>query len=64
MQLQHIYRKANECVDALVEWRTHQQKLLSVYGNCPSFVYLYYVRDLIGLRVNRLCARVSDVVEV
>ena len=62
--MQHIYRKANECVDALVEWRTHQQKLLSVYGNCPSFVYLYCVRDLIGLGVNRLCARGSDVIEV
>ena len=57
VQVQHIYREANECADALAKWGTHQQNLLFVYSICPSFVYLYYVRDLAGLGVNRICAR-------
>ena len=64
VQVQHIYREVNECADALAKWGTHQRNILSVYSNCPSFVYLYYVRDLAGLGVNRLCARGSDVGDV
>ena len=56
MQVQHIYREANECVDALTKRGAYQQQLLFVYSTCPSFVYLCYVRDLAGLGVNRLCA--------
>ena len=61
MQVQHIYREANECADALTKRGTHQQNLLTVYSNCPSFVYVYYIRDLAGLGVNRLCAQGSVV---
>ena len=64
VQVQHIYREVNECADALAKWGTHQRNILSVYSNCPSFVYLYYVRDLAGLGVNRLCARGSDAGDV
>ena len=61
VQVQHIYREANECADALVKQGTHQQNLLSVYSNCPSLVYLYHVKDLASLGVNRLCARGSAI---
>ena len=61
MQVQHIYREANECADALTKRGTHQQNLLTVYSSCPNFVYVYYVRDLAGLGVNRLCAQGSAV---
>ena len=64
MQVQHIYREANECVDALTKRGAYQQQLLSVYSTCPSFVYLCYVRDLTGLGVNRLCARRLSVGDV
>ena len=62
--MQHIYREANECADALTKRGTHQQNLLTVYSTCPSFVYVKYVRDLAGLRVTRLCAPGSDVGDV
>lgn len=45
------------------EQGTHQQNLLFVYGNCPNFVYLYYVWDLFDLGVTRLCTRGSAVGE-
>ena len=61
VQVQHIYYEANECADALAKQETHQRNLLFVYSNYPSFVYLYYVRDLVGLRVNRICNRGLDV---
>ena len=50
--------------DALAKQGTHQWNLLSVYSNYPNFVYLYYVRDLAGVGVTRLCARGSDVGDV
>ena len=57
VQVQHIYREANACVDALVKQGTHQQNLLSVYNGCPSFVYMYYVKDIAGLGSTRMCAQ-------
>ena len=64
MRVQHIYREANEYADALAKRGTHQRNLLSVYSNCPSFVYLYHVRDLAGFGMTRLCAQGSDVGDV
>ena len=64
MQVQHIYREANECVDALTKRGAYQQQLLSVYNICLNFVYLCYARDLASLGVNRLCARRSSVGDV
>ena len=57
VQVQHIYCEANTCANTLAKWGTHQQNLLSVYNSCPSFVYMYYVRDLAGLGITRLCAQ-------
>ena len=59
--MQHIFREANECADALAKRGAHQQHLLFVYSTCPSFVWLCYVRDMADLRVNRLCAQRSSV---
>ena len=60
----HVYREANACADALAKRGTHQQHFLSVYGSCPSFVYVCYVKDLASLRATRLCARRPNVVDV
>ena len=57
VQVQHIYREANACANTLANQGTHQQNLLSVYNGCPSFVYMYYVKDLTGLGSIRLCAQ-------
>ena len=64
VRVKHIYREANEYADTLAKRGTHQQNLLSVYCNYPSFVNLYYVRDLAGLGVTRLCAQGSNVGDV
>ena len=64
VQVQHIYREANECANALAKREAHLRHLLSVYSTCPSFVYLCYVKDMAGLGVNRLCARQSSVGDV
>ena len=57
VQVQHIYREVNACADALAKRGTHQQNLLSVYNGCPSFVYMYYVKDIAGLGSTRMCAQ-------
>ena len=64
VRVQHIYREANACTDALAKRGTHQQNLLTVYSTCPSFVYVNYGRDLAGLGVTRLCALSLDVGDV
>ena len=61
MRVRHIYREANECANTLAKQGTHQQNLLTIYSNYPSFVYVCYVRDLAGLGVTRLCAPGSNV---
>ena len=64
MRIQHIYREANKCADALAKRGTHQQNILIVYSTYPSFVYVCYVRDLAGLGMTRLCAMGFDVGDV
>ena len=60
----HVYRETNACADALAKRGTHQHHALSVYSSCPSFVYVYYIRDMAGLGTNRLCAQRSTVDDV
>ena len=51
-----LYCETNECVDGLAKRENHQQQVLTIYETCPTFVYLCYVRDMIGLGSNRLYA--------
>ena len=62
--MQHVYREANGCADALAKQGTRQRNLLSVYSDCPNFVYVSYVRDLAGLGETRLCAQGANVGDV
>ena len=62
--MQHVYHEANGCADALAKQGTRQRNLLSVYSDCPSFVYVSYVRDLAGLGETRLCAQGANVGDV
>ena len=57
VQVQHIYHEMNACANTLAKQGTHQQNLLSVYNGCPSFVYMYYVKDIAGLGSTRMCAQ-------
>ena len=53
--MQHVYREANGCADALAKRRTCQGTLETVYEQCPSFVDVPYIRDLTALGETRLC---------
>ena len=53
--MQHVYREANGCVDALAKRGTRQRTLEIVYEHCPSFVDVPYIRDLFALGETRLC---------
>ena len=64
VQVLHMYHEANACANALAEWGTHQQHILFVYGSCPSFVYVCYVRDLASLGATGLCVQRPNVVDV
>ena len=64
IQVLHVYHEANACADALAKWGTHQQHILFVYGSCPSFVYVSYVRDLASLGATGLCVQRPNVVDV
>ena len=55
--MHHTYHEANECTDGLAKWGNHQQQVLLIYETFPTFVYSYYVRDMISLGRNRLCAQ-------
>ena len=55
--MHNTYHEANECVDGLAKWGNHQQQVLLIYETFPSFVYSCYVRDMISLGSNSLCAR-------
>ena len=55
VHMQHVYREANGCADALAKWGTHLRNMMTVYSECPTFVYVSYVRDLTGLGESRLC---------
>ena len=55
VHMQHVYHEANGCVDVLAKWGTHLRNMITVYSECPTFVYVSYVRDLTGLGETRLC---------
>ena len=63
VHMQHVYREANGCADALAKRGTHLWNMMTVYSECPTFVYVSYVRDLTGLGETRLC-NLSTVVGV
>ena len=64
LRVQHNYREVNECEDTLAKQGTHQRNLLTIYSDCPSFVYVCYIRDLAGLGMTRPCAQGSDIGDV
>ena len=37
--------------------KVDNNKLLSVYSSCPSFVYVCFVRDMAGLGSNKICTQ-------
>ena len=49
VHMQHVYHEANGCVDDLVKRGTRQRNLMTMYSECPTFVYESYVRDLSGM---------------
>ena len=55
VHMQHVFREANSCADALAKRGTHLQTRMTMYSKCPNFVYLSYMRDLTGLGATRLC---------
>ena len=57
VRVHHIYREANACIDGLAKQESNQQQVLIIYDTCPTFVYLCYVRDMLGLGTDRLRAR-------
>ena len=56
VHMQHVYCEANGCADDLAKRGTYQQNLMTMYGECPTFVNVSYVRDLFGLGEPWLCA--------
>ena len=64
VHVQHVYREANGCADALAKRGTHQRSLLTMFSACPTFVNISYVRHLAGLGETRLCAPGAGVVVV
>ena len=55
VHMQHVYREANGCANALAKRGTHLRNRMIVYSECPTFVYVSYVRDLTSLGKTRLC---------
>ena len=55
VQVCHVHREANTCIDALAKWGNHQQQLLTNYDICSNFVYHYFIRDMAGLLISRVC---------
>ena len=53
--MQHVYCEANGCADALTKQGTHLRDKMTMYRECPTFVYVLYVRDFTGLGETRLC---------
>ena len=43
VQVRHVYREANTCIDALAQRGNHQQQLLTIYDMCPNFVYHCFI---------------------
>lgn len=44
----HIYREVNKCVDELTKLRASSVQDLSLFIECPQYVYAYYVENLVG----------------
>ena len=55
VHVQHVYREANGCADALAKRGSRQRTLVAIYDHCPSFVDVPYIRDLTALGEIRLC---------
>ena len=55
VQVCHIFREANGCVDALGRRGNQQQCLLEIYDTCPDFVYVPFVWGMENLGTSRLC---------
>ena len=55
VHMHHVFREANECADTLAKRGTHLCKRMTVYSECPTFVYVPYVRNLSGLGEIRFC---------
>ena len=55
VHMHHEFREANGCADVLAKQGTHLRCRMTVYSECPNFVYVPYVRDLSGLGEIRLC---------
>ena len=55
VHMQHVYREANGCADALAKRGTCHRNMMTMYNECPNFVYVSYMRDLTGLGETRLC---------
>ena len=55
VHMQHVFREANSCADALAKRGIHLQTRMTMYSKCPNFVYVSYMRDLTGLGATRLC---------
>ena len=64
VHVQHVYREANGCADALAKRGTRQRNLMTIYSECPNFANVSYVRDLSGLGEPWLCAPGAGVVVV
>ena len=61
VHMHHEFREANGCVDALAKRGTHLRNRMTVYSECPNFVYVPYVRDLSSLGEIRLCNPITVV---
>ena len=55
VHMHHMYREANGYADALAKRGTHLRNRMTVYRQCPTFVYVSYIRDLTGLGETWLC---------
>ena len=55
VQVYHIFREANDCMDALTKRGNQQQCILKNYDTCPSFVYVTFVWDMEHLGTTILC---------
>ena len=55
VHVQHVYREANGCANALAKRGTRQRTLETVYEHYPSFVNVPYIRDLTALGETKLC---------
>ena len=55
VQVYHIFREANGCIDALTKRGNQQQCILENYDTCPAFVYATFVWDMEHLGNTIMC---------